>query len=421
MAKPHINLVFVGHVDHGKSTTVGRLLYETGNLSEQTLEKYRKEAEELGKATFEFAYALDATKEERKRGLTIDLAHRKFETDKYSFTIIDAPGHKDFIKNMITGASQADAGVLVVAVGEGIMPQTKEHAYLSKVLGVKQMIIALNKMDTVNYDEAKYKERAEELKKLMQLVGYNPEKVPIIPISAYKGDNVTKKSENMPWYNGPTLLEALNQLEPPEQPVDLPLRVPIQDVYSITGVGTVPVGRVETGLLKVGDKVVFQPSNVQGEIKSIEMHHESIPEARPGDNIGFNVRGVEKKQIRRGDVMGKVDNPPTVAKEFTAQIIILNHPTSVTVGYTPVLHAHTAQVPCKIKEIIKKMDPKTGAEVTEGKDVLKVGDAAIVKMEPLKPIVLEKKDEIPQLSSFVLRDMGLTVGAGVVIDITKKA
>jgi len=421
MAKPHINLVFVGHVDHGKSTSVGRLLYETGTLSQQQLDKNKKEAEELGKATFEFAYALDSTKEERKRGLTIDLAHRKFDTDKYSFTIIDAPGHKDFIKNMITGASQADAGVLVVAVGEGIMPQTREHAYLSKVLGVKQLIIGLNKVDTINYDEAKFNERAEEVKGLLKMVGYDPAKVPIIPISGLKGDNIKDKSSNTAWYKGPTLLEALDLLEAPDQPVELPLRVPIQDVYSITGIGTVPVGRVETGIMKVGDKVIFQPSDAPGEVKSIEMHHETIQEAKPGDNIGFNVRGIEKGQIKRGDVMGTVANPPTVVKEFTAQVLILNHPTSVTAGYTPVLHAHTAVVPCKFVEIIKKMDPKTGAEVTEGKDVLKTGEAAIVKLEPIKPIVLEKKDEIPQLSSFVLRDMGLTVGAGVVIDITKKA
>lgn len=420
MAKPHINLVVVGHVDHGKSTTVGMLLYKKGVISQQVIDKHKKEAEDFGKQTFEFAYAMDTTKEERKRGLTIDLAHRKFETDKYSFTIIDAPGHKDFIKNMITGASQADAGILVIAINDGIMPQTKEHAYLSKVLGVKQLVVAINKMDVAKYDQGKFDALKKDVETLLKGIGYDPAKVPMIPISAYKGDNMVEKGDNLGWYSGPTLLQSLDNFTPPELPTELPLRVPLQDVYSITGVGTVPVGRVETGVMKVGDKVTFQPSNVTGEIKSIESHHETIPEAGPGDNIGFNVRGVEKKQIKRGDVMGKPDNPPTVVKSFTAQILVLNHPTAITAGYTPVLHAHTAQVPCKFTKIIKKLDPRTGAEITENKDAIKQGDAAVVEMEPQKPLVLEKKDEIPQLSSFAIRDMGLTVGAGVVIDIVPK-
>jgi elongation factor 1-alpha len=420
MAKPHINLVVVGHVDHGKSTLVGRLLYEKGVLSEQVIQKFKKESEELGKQTFEFAYAMDITKEERKRGLTIDLAHRKFDTDNYSFTIIDAPGHKDFIKNMITGASQADAGVLVIAVNDGIMPQTKEHAYLSKVLGVKQLVIAVNKMDMVKYDQTKFDNLKKDIENLLKSIGYDPSKVPIIPTSAYKGDNITKKSDNIKWYEGKTLLETLDAFEAPELPTELPLRLPLQDVYSITGIGTVPVGRIETGVMKVGDKVTFQPSNASGEIKSIEAHHESIQDAKPGDNVGFNVRGVDKKQIKRGDVMGHADKPPTVAKEFTAQILVLNHPTAITAGYTPVLHAHTAQVPCKVTKVVKKMDPRTGAEIKDNPDVIKVGDAAIVQMEPQKPLVIEKKDEIPQLASFAIRDMGLTVGAGVVIEIVPK-
>jgi len=405
MAKPHINVVFIGHVDHGKSTTVGRLLYETGVISEQIIEKYKKEAETLGKQTFEFAFVLDASKEERSRGLTIDLAHRKFETEKYTFTIIDAPGHKDFIKNMITGTSQADAAVLVVSGKDGVQPQTKEHAYLAKVLGVKQMIVSINKMDAVNYDQSKFNEVKDQVSKLLQTIGYKVDQVPFIPTSAYKGDNITKKSENMSWYDGPTLLEALNNLNPPEQPIDLPLRVPIQDVYTIQGIGTVPVGRVETGVLKVGDKVVFEPSHKTGEVKSIEEHHQSIPEAKPGDNVGFNVRGIERKDIRRGDLMGHVDSPPTVPKKFEAQLIVLNHPTAIAVGYTPVLHAHTAQVPAKIVEIKSKLDPKTGGVAEENPKSIKAGDAAVVVIEPQKPLAIEEKGKIPQLASFVLRDM----------------
>jgi len=417
--KPHLNLVFIGHVDHGKSTLIGRVFFETGVLTPQELEKFKKEASEFGKVTWEFAYATDSTKEERKRGLTIDLSHKQFETNKYFFTIIDAPGHRDFIKNMITGASQADAAVLVVDAKDGIMPQTREHAYLARVLGIKQLIIAMNKMDTVNYDEKRYNELKAELEKLLKSIGYDTNKIPVVPVSALNADNIVKKSDKTPWYNGPVLVETFDMLEQPEQLVDLPLRMPIQGVYSITGVGTVAVGKVETGKIRVGQKVIFQPANVSGEVKSIEMHHESYDEAKPGDNIGINVRGVNKKQIKRGDVLGDINNPPTVVKEFTAQIIVLKHPTVITEGYSPVFHCHTAQVSCRFKKLLKKLDPKTGAVVEENPDFLKTGDAAIVVIEPTKPLVIEKKDEISKLSRFAIRDMGQSIGAGVCIDLVK--
>jgi elongation factor 1-alpha len=417
--KPHINLVVVGHVDHGKSTLVGRLLFETGAITQQDVDRMKKEAAALGKPTFEFAYILDTTREERTRGVTIDLSHMKFETPKYYFTIIDAPGHRDFIKNMITGASQADAAILVCSAKEGIQPQTKEHAYLLKVLGVKQLIVAINKMDTVNYSEAEFNKVKEELGKFIKGIGYKVEDVPFIPVSAIEGENITKPSTKMAWIKNHALLPALDLLKEPEKLINLPLRLPIQDVYSITGIGTVPVGRVETGVMKVAQKVIFQPSNVQGEVKSIEMHHEQMQEAFPGDNVGFNVRGVTKEQIKRGDVLGTVDKPPTVAKEFTAQIMIMKHPTAISKGYTPVMHTHTAQVAVKFKEIKSKLDPKTGAALPGTPDFLKTGDAAIVVLEPQKPIVIEKRSDIAKLSSFVIRDMGETVGAGVCIDIVK--
>ena len=420
--KPHLNLVFIGHVDHGKSTTIGRLFFELGAIDEHTIRKLKEEAERLGKATFEFAFVMDKLKEERERGLTIDIAHRKLETDKYYFTIIDAPGHRDFIKNMITGASQADAAVLVVDVAQrdekgGLMPQTKEHVFLARTLGIQQMIAAINKMDVVNYDQKKYEEVKSMLEKLFQIVGYKKDSIIYVPISGLKGDNITKKSENLKWWDGPTLLEAINSLKVPEKPIDLPLRIPVQDVYSITGIGTVPVGRVETGVLKVGDKVIFEPPSVSGEVKSIEMHHEPIEKAVPGDNIGFNVRGVSKKDLRRGDVCGHVDSPPTVVKEFTAQIIVLQHPSAITVGYTPVFHAHTAQVACRIVELISKLDPRTGNIIEKNPKFLKTGDAGVIKVQPTRPMVLEKVKEIPPLGRFAIRDMGMTVAAGMVVDV----
>ena len=421
--KPVLNVAFIGHVDAGKSTTVGRLLLDSGAIDPQELERLRREAEEKGKAGFEFAYVMDKLKEERERGVTIDVAHKKFETKNYEVTIVDCPGHRDFIKNMITGASQADAAILVVDVNDaktGIQPQTKEHLFLARTLGISQLAVAINKMDTVNYSEEEYKKCKEMISQLLRILGYNPDAVPFVPIAAYHGDNVVKRSDKMPWYKGPTLVEVIDSFKPPEKPIDKPLRLPIQDVYSITGVGTVPVGRVETGVMRVGDKIVFEPAGVSGEVKSIEMHHEPIEQAEPGDNIGFNVRGVSKKDIKRGDVVGHPDNPPTVASEFTAQIIVLQHPTVITAGYTPVFHAHTAQVACTFAELLKKLDPRTGEVVEENPDYLKTGDAAIVKIVPTKPMVIENVREIPQLGRFAIRDMGMTVAAGMCIDVKPK-
>jgi len=422
--KPHINVVFVGHVDHGKSTTVGRLLYDSGKIDEQTMRKLKEEAQKLGKAGFEFAFVMDTIKEERQRGVTIDLMHKKFVTNNFEYTIIDAPGHKDFIKNMITGASQADVGFVVVAATEGIMEQTKEHIFLCKTLGVNQVSILVNKMDTVKWEESKFNEVKDEVSKLLKSVGYKPEEVQFIPLSSFRGDNVVKRSENMSWYKGPTLVEQFDRFKEPEKPTELPLRLPIQDVYSITGIGVVPVGRVETGKMKVGDKVIVMPARegkgVVGEVKTIEMHHEQITEAIPGDNVGFNVRGIGKKDIARGDVLGHVDNPPTIATEFTARIVVLNHPSVLTVGYTPVFHVHTAQVSCQIIEIISKIDPATGQVLQEKPDMLRNGDVAMVKVKPSKPLVIEKSTDIPHMSRFAVRDAGTTVAAGMCIDLVKK-
>ena len=420
--KPHINLITIGHVDHGKSTLVGRLMFEHGEVPPHIIEEYKKQAQEKGKATFEFAWVMDRLKEERERGVTIDLNHKKFETDKFYFTIIDAPGHRDFVKNMITGTSQADAAILVISFkeGEGIMAQTREHGFLARTMGVKQLIVAANKMDSTQppYSEKRFKEMKAEVEKFLLSIGYRD--IPIIPISGYKGDNITKSSENLKWYSGPTLLQTLDSLKVPEKPTSKPLRLPIQDVYSITGIGTVPVGRIETGILKIGDKVIFLPADKQVEVKTIEMHHESMNQAEPGDNVGFNVRGIAKNDIKRGDVCGHVTNPPTVVKSFTARIVILNHPSVIANGYKPVFHVHTAQVACRFEEIIRTLNPKDGTPLQEKPDYIKTGDVALVKVVPDRPIVLEKTADIPEMGRFAIRDMGQTVAAGQCIDIEKK-
>lgn len=419
--KEHINLIFIGHVDHGKSTSVGRILYETGALTEQQLRKLKEEAEKVGKATFEFAFTMDTLKEERERGVTIDLSHKEFETPKYYFTIIDAPGHKDFVKNMITGASQADAAVLVCSAKEGIQPQTKEHAFLAKVLGVQQMVVAINKMDAVNYDHLKFDEVKAQMTTLLKNIGYKVENIPFVPYSGFAGTNIKNKpTAEMPWYSGPTLLECFDKFTVPAKPIDKPLRLPIQDVFTITGHGTVPVGRVETGILKLNESVVFMPSGAKGEVKKIEMHHQELQQAVPGDNVGFNVKNVDKKDVKRGEVVGPVSSPPKVAADFTAQIVVLEHPTAIGKGYTPVFHLHTAQIACTITEILEKKDPKTGQTQQKNPDFIKTGDVAIVKIKPLKPVVVEKFQEFPPLGRFAIRDMGQTVAAGVVLEVTPK-
>ncbi len=420
--KAHMNLVFVGHVDHGKSTSVGRVLFDTGNIPEQEMKKIQEEAKTLGKETFGLAFVMDRLKEERERGLTIDVAHKKFKTQKYDFTIIDAPGHRDFVKNMITGASQADAAVLVVSAKEGIQPQTKEHAWLLKTLGVNQLIVTINKMDEVDWKEERFNEVKKTVEDLLKPVGVKTDEVTFIPTAAFvTGENMTADAgENMGWYKGPSLIKRFDELVPPEKATDKPLRMPIQDAYSITGVGVVPVGRVETGLLKPGMKLLFQPSGATGEVKTVEMHHEQLPQAEPGDNVGINVRGLDKGSVKRGDVAGEVSNPPQVAETFEAQVVILQHPSAITAGYTPVIHCHTAQVACTIEEIVKKMDPKTGQEVTENKEMLKSGDSAVIRFRPTKPFVLETAAEFPPLGRFAIRDMGATVGAGVVTKVTPK-
>ncbi len=421
--KPHMNLVIIGHVDHGKSTLVGRILLETGQFPAHMVEKFKEEARAKGKESFALAWIFDNLKEERERGVTIDVAHKRFDTDKYYITIIDAPGHRDFVKNMITGTSQADAAILVVAAPDGIMAQTKEHMFLARTLGVKQLIVAINKMDDTKppYDKNRYEQVKDEVHKLAKSVGYKDEQLQFVPVSAFTGDNSAKNKGKLEWWTGPTVLQAIDNFVLQKKPTELPLRWPLQDVYTIKGVGTVPVGKIECGVMKPGMQLIFRPSTkpggATGEVKTIEMHHEQLSEALPGDNVGVNIRGVDKNQIRRGDVAGPTNNPPTVAKSFTAQIMVLNHPSVITAGYTPVFHCYTAQVACRFEEIQKKLDPRTGQVKEENPDFIKTGDAAIVKIVPTRPMVIEPSKKIPQLGRFAIRDMGQTVAAGVCLEV----
>jgi len=422
--KTHVNLVVVGHVDAGKSTTTGHLIYKCGGIDKRTIEKFEKESAEMGKSSFKYAWVLDKLKAERERGITIDIALWKFETTKYYFTIIDAPGHRDFIKNMITGTSQADVAILVIASGVGEFEagyaktgQTREHALLAFTLGVRQMICLINKMDdkSVKYSKSRYQEIVSEMKKFLKTVGFKPKKIPFIPISGWVGDNMLEPSKNMPWYKGPFVLKALDAIRPPKRPVDKPLRLPLQDVYKIGGIGTVPVGRVETGLLKPGMNVTFAPVMLSTEVKSVEMHHESMEEAKPGDNVGFNVKNISLKQIRRGMVAGdSKKDPPCKTDYFTAQVIILDHPNKIMAGYTPVLDCHTAHIACRFNKLITLMNKRTGAVIEQNPKSAKSGQAVLVDMIPSKPMCVETYKDYPPLGRFAVRDMRKTVAVGII-------
>lgn len=437
--KLHINVVVIGHVDSGKSTTTGHLIYKCGGIDKRTIEKFEKEAAELGKGSFKYAWVLDKLKAERERGITIDIALWKFETPKYHVTVIDAPGHRDFIKNMITGTSQADCAILIIAGGVGEFEagiskdgQTREHALLAFTLGVRQLIVAVNKMDSVKWDQSRFTEIVKETSNFIKKVGYNPKTVAFVPISGWNGDNMIEPTTNAPWYKGweketkagvskgKTLLEAIDSCDPPSRPTDKPLRLPLQDVYKIGGIGTVPVGRVETGVIKPGMVVTFAPAGVTTEVKSVEMHHEQLEQGVPGDNVGFNVKNVSVKEIRRGNVCGDSKNdPPMGCASFNAQVIIMNHPGTISAGYSPVLDCHTAHIACKFEELVEKIDRRSGKKMEDNPKSIKAGDAAIVKFVPSKPMCVEAFTEYPPLGRFAVRDMRQTVAVGVIKSVDK--
>ena len=441
--KPHIDVVFIGHVDHGKSTLAGRLLFDSDQIDPYIIERYKKKAAAMGKKTFEFAWVMDTLPEERERGLTIKTQIRDLYTDRYFLTIIDAPGHENFIKNMILGARQADAAVMIVSANEGVQEQTREHAYIAQSLGIDQMIVVINKMDitTPPYSQARYDEVVKDVDALMKTVGFA--RYESVPASAYEGDNVVTPSENLTWYKGNTVFRTLDTFRIPERQVHKPLRWPIQDKFRVHGIGYIPVGKVESGTVKPGDAIIFMPSNKKAQVKTIEMHRKRIEKAIPGDNIGVDMRAIEgwslKNLVEKGDVAGPVDSPPTVAKRFTARIVIFDadeiygkegkeggkegkryYPPEIKAGFSPSIHCHTARVTCRVVELLAKINGSSGGIIENNPDHIRDGDSAIVIFEPKKPLVIEKTSDFPKLGRFAIRDSNRTIGAGMCIDVEKK-
>jgi elongation factor 1-alpha len=431
--RPHISLVVIGHVDSGKSTTIGHLLHACGIVDDRKLAEYERESSILGMhPCTKFAWILDGLKAEREGSKTVDLSLWKLKSSKYDYTIIDTPGHRDYVKNMITGTSQADASLLIIDAsignfehGMGKDGQTREHALLAYALGVRRMIVCINKMDddSVGYGEGRYNHVKETVSKCLRKVGYKTSGIAFVPTSGWKGDNIVDGSteNNMSWYSGPTLLGAMDALSPPKRQSNTPLRIPVQDVYKIGGIGTVIVGRVETGVIRPGMTIKFAPSGIIAEVRSCEVHHEERNEVGPGNNVGFNVRNVSIKDVRRGDVVSDAnDNPARRVTSFEAQIVVMNHPGRITVGYCPVIDCHTAHVACRFENIREKLDRRTGKVVETNPEYLRNGDAAIVTLVPTRPMCVESFDEYPPLGRFAIRDMRTTVAVGVIRSIMKE-
>jgi elongation factor 1-alpha len=427
--KQHVSIVVCGHVDAGKSTTTGRLIFELGGIPEREMTKLREEADRLGKGSFAFAFYLDRQKEERERGVTISCTTKEFFTPTKHYTVIDAPGHRDFIKNMITGASQADVALLMVpadgnftaAIAKGnhkageVQGQTRQHAVLINLLGVKQVIVGVNKMDcdVAMYGEPRFKEIRDEMRDLLIKGGWKKDvvekEVPILPISGWIGDNLIKKSEKMAWWTGvdvqveketlhvDTLLDCLDKMvRTPARPTDKAMRTPISGVFKIKGVGDVLTGRVEQGTVKPGEEVVFLPTHTTstpctGKVFTVEMHHKSVESAAPGDNVGLNIKGLSKDNMPRvGDVMVlKSDQTIGRCKNFVAQVQVMNHPGELKVGYCPIAFVRTGRSAVRMSAIDWKVGKETGGSKAENPANLKANEMAQVTFEPQQPFVVD--------------------------------
>jgi len=463
--KQHLSIVICGHVDSGKSTTTGRLLFELGGLPERELEKLKQEAERLGKGSFAFAFYMDRQKEERERGVTISCTTKEFYTPKWHYTIIDAPGHRDFIKNMISGAAQADVALVMVpadgnfitAIQRGnhkageIQGQTRQHSRLINLLGVKQLIVGVNKMDcdTAGYKQARYDEISQEMINMLQKVGWKKDFVlkstPVFPISGWMGDNLLKKSEKMPWWKGmdievaqqtggveklhvDCLHDALDKMaRPPVRPLDAAMRLPVSGIYKIKGVGDVVAGRVEQGVVKPGEEVVFLPTHsgsnaCGGKVFTVEMHHKRQDQAGPGDNIGMNVKGLDKQNMpRTGDVMVyKKDTTLGACDNFNAQIQVLDIPGEIKVGYSPIGFVRCGRAACRVSKVQWKIGKETGGKKMEEPHSLKSNEMAEVNFSPQQPLVVDTFKNCEGLSRIAFLDGNGVVMLGKIVTAERK-
>jgi len=463
--KKHLGIVVVGHVDAGKSTTTGHLMFKLGGIDDRTLQKLKDEAEAQGKSSFAFAFFMDKSKDERARGVTIACTTKEFFTEKYHYTIIDAPGHRDFIKNMISGASQADVALLMVPANKGgfetsiqkgnhkkgeVQGQTRQHARLLHLLGVEQVIVGVNKMDapSVKFAQDRFKEIKSEVSKMLTKIGFKTKKIPFVPMSGWTGDNLVEESTNpdFAWYKGfkvkpkkkevegKTLLDALNKVvHVPKRPTKKPFRMPVSGVYKIKGVGDVITGRIEQGTLKPGVVAAFAPTGVEGKAFSIEMHHKTVEKAGPGDNVGVNVKGLSKENMPKvGDVMyvegeAKDDSPPAAAETFRAAVFVQDHPGQLKAandqglgGFTPSIHVRTAKAPCQLLKILWKRGKSTSNAKVEDPMYIEAGDEAEVVFKPKGPLCVDAYDVCKPLGRMAAMDSNSLIMLGRVLEANKK-
>lgn len=407
----NVNVVFVGHIDHGKSTTIGRLLYDSESVTTERVEEIQRFAEEL-KERFEFAYFLDALEEERKDRMTIDTTRVVFKGKNRLYTIIDSPGHKEFLKNMLTGASQADMAILVVSARGGIQEQTRRHMFLVSLLGIKHVVVVVNKMDAVGYNRHRFERIKDEMKKFLSSLGYDAEKIPFVPISAREGDNVYKRSEKIGWFDC-TLIEALDRsVVAHEKLLAKPLRFSVQDVYDVNG-GKLVVGRVESNVLRKGDNVVFQPSGVQTRVEKIQIFDGELEKAEVGDAVGLDLSN--SQTIKRGEVCGHLEDPPRAVDGFSGEMVLLSG--NLRKGETIAVRCGTAKVKCEVEEISEEINSETGEPLAELSEEVEPNEAAIIKFRTLEPLVAEKFLDNPGLGRFVVVKNDKNVGAGVILEV----
>lgn len=450
--KKHISMVVCGHVDAGKSTTTGHLIFKLGGISAREMEKLQTEADQQGKSSFAFAYYMDKDKAERERGVTINCTTKEFHTDSYHYTIVDAPGHRDYVKNMITGAGCADVALLLVpaemggfesAIAKGdhssgeVQGQTRQHARLLGLLGIEKIIVGVNKMDSCDWSEQRFNEIKEEMSKMLQQSGFKPKQVPFIPYSGYHGENMVDKTDKMPWYKGwsanlskdeivegVTLYDALEKFaRPPVRFPDRTVRIPINGIHKIKGVGDVITGRIEQGTINSGDTVRIAPRGISGlKVFSIEMHHKTWPNAKPGDNVGMNIKGLDKNNLPKvGDVIS-LENEPLLepVESFIAQIVVQEHPGQLKPGFAPLVHVRTAKSSCKMTKILWKMGKKTGNEKLENPPFLEMGESAEVEFTPKQPLYLESFVDCPGLGRVAVMDQNQLVMLGKVMSVKYK-
>lgn len=410
--KPHYNISFMGHVDHGKSTLVGEILISSQNISSNKLDELKKIAESNNKISFYKAYLLDKTEDERKKGVTIELSHNEFVIGNKHFTIIDCPGHADYIKNAITGLSQSDVVVVVLSASAGIEAQTREHITLARTYDIKNLVVAINKIDEVKYSEEVYNSRKEEILLFLSKRGYRAESVTILPVSGYLGDNVSKKSQNLPWYNGPTLFEVMEGIQIEKKEEEFPFRLLVESTMTIPGSGLIVTGNCLSGTAVKGDDLLVKPSGKEGKLASIEVHNQKVDFINKGFNCGLQIKGLTKEDLKRGDIIGLKSKPPLNVKQLTAECYFINLNDKIKKGRNLILFVGSTLISCKVDQIIDIVDPRTGLVAETNPEGIGKGQKGTLRLSPIRPIVIEPISINPYRSRFAIREGRETIGGG---------